>query len=75
MTTMTETSKANKHGQDVMVQFMFGTLCPLEDKAHPCGRRCRHCPTVFRKGRLPATTAATAGGADPSRTERPRTRW
>ena len=32
---MTETSRADKHDEDVMVQLMFELLCPLEDKACP----------------------------------------
>ena len=37
MMTMTETSRDDMHGKDIMVQLMFGMLCQLEDKAHPAG--------------------------------------
>jgi len=32
---MKETSREDEHDKDVMVQLMFGMLCPPEDKAHP----------------------------------------
>ena len=28
MTTMMKTSRDNEHDKDVMVELMFGTLCP-----------------------------------------------
>ena len=69
-TTMTETIRDNEHDEDVMVQLMFGMLCPPEDEARPRSRRC-----CFRPKRQSLTTnAARAGGADPSRTtKRPQT--
>ncbi len=38
-TTIMETSRDDKHDKDVMVQLMFGMLCPSDDKARPRGRR------------------------------------
>jgi hypothetical protein len=37
--TMTETIRDNEHDEDVMVQLMFGMLCPPEDEARPRSRR------------------------------------
>jgi len=63
---MTVTSRADEHDKDVMVQLMFGTLNPPEDKARLQGHRCYPRSTARPKGRLLVTTAARAGGADPS---------
>ena len=41
MMRMTETSRDDEHSKDVMVQLMFGMLCPTEDEARMWG--C-HCP-------------------------------
>ena len=65
-----ETSRDNEHEEDVMTRLMFETLCegkPLSSssKAQP-------------KRQSPETTAARAGGVDPSWTKRSRTgrgRW
>ena len=42
MMMMTETSRDDKHAEDVMVQLMFGMLCPPDDEARPRGRCCHH---------------------------------
>jgi len=47
---MMETSRADEHDDNVMVQLMFGTLCPMEDKPPPQGRHCCHRPTARPKG-------------------------
>ena len=64
-TTETETSKDNKHEEDVMTRSMFDTLC----EGKPSSSSSKACP----KRRSPETTAARAGGVDPSRTKRSRT--
>jgi hypothetical protein len=61
---MMETSRDNKHEEDIMMRSMFETLCegkPLLSSSmdHP-------------KRQLSAMTAARAGGADPSRTKQSR---
>jgi hypothetical protein len=49
---MMETSiRDDEHNEDMMVQLMFETLCPLEDEARWRGRRCRRCLTACLKGR------------------------
>jgi len=57
-TTMTETSRDDEQDKNVMVQLMFGTLCPAEDEACPRGRRCRRRSAACPKRQLSATTAA-----------------
>jgi hypothetical protein len=60
-----EMSRDNEHEEDVMTWSLFKMLCEgkpssLSSKARP-------------KSRSPETTAARAGGVDPSRTKRSRT--
>jgi len=61
---MTETSRVNKHKEDVMTRSMFEMLCE--------GKPSLSSSTARPKRRLSATTAARAGGADPSRTKQSR---
>jgi len=61
-TKMTETSRDDEHEEDVVTWSMFDTLCEGE----PSSSLSTACP----KRRSLATTAARAGGADPSRTKR-----
>ena len=49
-----ETSRDDEHNKDVMVQLMFGMLCPPEDEARPQGGPCRCCPTACPSRRSPA---------------------
>jgi len=65
MMMMTETSRDDKHAEDVMVQLMFGMLCPPDDEARPRGRCCHRRQKARPMGRSSATTGARAGGADP----------
>ena len=62
-TTMktTETSRDNKHEEDVMTRSMFKTLCE--------GELSSSLSTACLKRRSSGTTTARAGGADPSRTK------
>jgi hypothetical protein len=65
-TTMktTETSRDDEHEEDVVTRSMFETLCEGEPSSS--------LSTARPKRRSSATTAARAGGADPSRTKRSR---
>ena len=62
---MTETSRDNKHKEDVVMRSMFKMLCK--------GEQSLSLSTARPKRRSSATTAARAGGADSSRTKRSRT--
>ncbi len=64
-TKTTETSRDDKHEEDVVTQSMFKTLCEGEPSSS--------LSTARPKRRSSATTAVSAGGADPSRTKRSRT--
>ena len=66
-TTMktTETSRDDEHEEDGVTRSMFDTLCEGEPSLS--------LSTARPKRRSSATTAARAGGADPSRTKRSRT--
>jgi hypothetical protein len=64
-TKMTETSRDDKHEEDVVTRSMFKTLCE--------GKLSSSLSTACPKCRSSGTTAARAGGADPSRTKRSRT--
>jgi hypothetical protein len=64
-TKTTETSRDNKHEENVMPRSMFETLCK--------GKPLSSLSTARPKRRLPEMTAARAGGVDPSRTKRSRT--
>ena len=61
---MTETSRDDEHEEDVVMRSMFETLCKGEPSSS--------LSTARPKRRSSATTAARAGGADLSRTKRPR---
>jgi hypothetical protein len=61
-TKTTETSRDNEHKEDVMTRLMFETLCEGEPSSS--------LSTAPPKRRSPETTAARAGGVDPSRTKR-----
>ena len=65
-TTMTETSRDNEHDKNVMVQLMFGTLCPPEDEACPRGRRCRRRSAASQSANCQQQPRHRAGGVDPS---------
>jgi hypothetical protein len=65
MTTKTETSRDEEHEEDVATRSKFETLCKGEPSSS--------LSTARPKCRSPETTAARAGGADPSRTKRSRT--
>ena len=62
MTKTMETSRDNEHEEDVVTRLMFETLCE--------GEPLSSLSTARPKRRSLATTAARAGGADPSRTKR-----
>ena len=64
-TKTTETSRDKEHKEDVMTWSMFETLC----KGKPLSSSSKARP----KRRSPETTAARAGGVDPSWTKRSRT--
>ena len=64
-TKSTETSRDDEHEEDVVTRSMFETLCEGEPSSS--------LSTARPKRRSSATTAARAGGADPSRTKRSRT--
>ena len=64
-TKTTETSRYDEHEEDVVTRSMFETHCK--------GELPLSLSTACPKCRLLATTAARAGGADPSRTKRSRT--
>ena len=64
-TKTTETSRDDEHEEDVVMRSMFETLCKSEPSLSLSTARPKH--------RSSATTAARAGGADPSRTKRSRT--
>jgi hypothetical protein len=64
-TKTTEASRDDKHEEDVVTRSMFETLCE--------GEPLSSLSTARPKRRSSATTAARAGGADPSRTKRSRT--
>ena len=64
-TKTTETSRDDEHEEDVVMRSMFETLCKSEPSLS--------LSTARPKRRSSATTAARAGGADPSRTKRSRT--
>ena len=69
-TTKTETSRDDKHEEDVVTRSLFETLCEGEPLSSLF--------TARPKRRSSATTAARAGGVDPSRTKQSRTgrlRW
>ena len=61
-TKTTETSRDDEHEEDVVTRSMFETLCE--------GKPLSSLSTSRPKRRSLATTAARAGGADPSRTKR-----
>jgi len=63
---MTETSRDNKHEEDVMTWSMYEMLCECEGK--PSLSSSTACPK-----RRSSATAARAGGTDPSRTRGART--
>ena len=62
---MTEMSRDDEHEEDVVTRSMFKTLCE--------GKLSSSLSTACPKCRSSGTTAARAGGADPSRTKRSRT--
>jgi hypothetical protein len=64
-TKTTETSRDDEHEEDAVTPWMFETLCE--------GKPLSSLSTARPKRRSLATTAARAGGADPSRTKRSRT--
>ena len=69
-TKKTETSRDDEHKEDVVMRLMFGMLCE--------GEPLSSLSTARPKRRSSATTAARAGGVDPSRTKQSRTgrlRW
>ena len=63
-TKMPEMSRDRKHEEDIMMRLMFETLCK--------GKPLLSLSTARPKRQSLATTAARAGGADPSRTKRSR---
>ena len=64
-TTKTEASRDDEHEEDVATRSKFETLCEGEPSSS--------LSTARPKRRSPETTAARAGGADPSRTKQSRT--